>query len=275
MKLFNKKGSNAPGEAPATPSQAEPLEQAAPPATSAAKPKIPLSHRTAAKVAAFILVICMAFGVVCCGLAAFVMLEEDVYTTPQETFRHNALSNLAKNDAFTIADLLLHDKQEQARQHCEGKNILHVSIKSEGFAWEHAEDAGTTAVDGHTGLNWEYDRGGQSIHTENYTSRWTLAYIDGNTVLLGEYVDVPEAHVLGSISATITLDANLPRLDTYAAYDRMISVAYALRYWVYALALGPWPWLSAPSSFCCAPAAAGRAVRNPCPAGAPGCRWMC
>ena len=68
--------------------------------------KIPLTHRTSAKVTAFLLVILMI--ALTCGsvIGAVFMIDQELYTTSEWSYRHDAFENLAQSDASTLIHYL-------------------------------------------------------------------------------------------------------------------------------------------------------------------------
>ena len=93
--------------------------------------RVPLTHRTAAKVTAFVMVIVMAVVTVGSVFAAAAMFSADMYTTPLKNLRYENLRGLADNDAQRILNYLGVDDstaERDAMQYLSGRNIANVSV---------------------------------------------------------------------------------------------------------------------------------------------------
>ena len=114
MKLFSKKNGAAAAEN--VPAKAR---------------RVPLTHRTAAKVTAFVMVIVMAVTAVGSVFAAAAMFSADMYTTPLKNLRYENLRGLADNDAQRLLNYLSVDDaaaERDAMQYLSGRNIANVSV---------------------------------------------------------------------------------------------------------------------------------------------------
>ena len=56
--------------------------------------KLPLTHRTSAKFVAFLLVIIMVIVVIGSAAGAFIMVEEELYTTSEWAYKNEAMRNI-------------------------------------------------------------------------------------------------------------------------------------------------------------------------------------
>ena len=179
----------------------------------APKRKTKLTERTAAKVTAFLLLMVMAMTL--CGgtLAALVFYNADVYITPEDDFKRELLEGVAYNDAYNLISWVVpdgegRDRLEKAEAFCANRNIAYAAVRD--------------------------DRTGEEIwHTGNvaYDSLWVLSiqfeFSAGETGKAGgEKV---------SYTAELVLDDAFPFEDEYELANRLADIAYALRYWIYAI----------------------------------------
>ena len=204
--------------------------------------KTKLTERTAAKVTAFLLLVVMAMTL--CGgiLAALVFYNADVYITPEDDFKRELLEGVAYNDAYNLISWAVpdgegRDRQERAEDFCANRNIAYAAIR----------DDRTGEEIWHTG-NAAYD----SLWNFTYTYTW---YQDDMFETKGGifYEDLEDAvgSVLGydtaragtqnsaaveaSYTAELVLDDAFPFEDEYELANRLADIAYALRYWIYAI----------------------------------------
>ena len=192
----------------------EPVEftEVIPPAV---KQKVPLTHRMAAKVAAFLLAVIM--GLLSAGsvLAGLVMLDAEVYTTPQETFLKQHFRNVARGDASVVLQYVMEGDEKAAEAYLEGRNIAYLIVKTKEtgitvWSWRNAE----LPVDG-----LQFDGlAGWHAWSEN------------------ERIN----NLLGSESEAMTTRVALPAEpvleDDYFIIYHLTNFAYAMRYWIWVVA---------------------------------------
>lgn len=214
MKLLHKK-----------PEQLEDLpEQTEQPVLHQIQKKIPLTHRTSAKVTAFLLVILMA--ALTCGsvIGAVFMIDQELYTTSEWSYRHDAFQNLAESDVSTLIHYLNTEDEvaeQDAMRYLSERNIASVEMKfSEGPRSSWGYDGGVTADSTAYTYTWYH------MKDRNSANSWYSYYDE----------DAPQTEILGTVETTIYLAAALRVQDHYFWADRLISVAYALRYAVYGIA---------------------------------------
>lgn len=217
--------------------------------------KLPLTHRTSAKVIAFILVILMPFVALGSALGAFFMIDEELYTTPEWSYKYSAMQNLTESDVNTILNYLTDDEMEEgeklAMQHLSARNIASVEI---------------IFLDSSHG-NWTYDSGKREGSLEFSGTWYHIQYKDGPESFYSQHKDHGNHYQLtGTVEVTIRLVDEFTEQDTYYFVDRLISVIYTLRYWVYVIGFGA--VLLAIASFAFLMCAAGR--RNGLPTAQPG-----
>ena len=191
--------------------------------------KTPLTHRTGLKVLAFIMVIVMAALTVGSAVAAIIMVEEELYTTSEWQYRHSSFHNLAMTDAKALRDLLRDEAGGEQRviRYLDERNIAEAEVRfSDGSR-----------------RGWGYSKGGTTPSAEySFTYKWFIVQADDQTIYyFGDYSaedrarDNPDSVVSADI--TIHLADRFTEKDIYYFADRLISVIYALRYWIYAIGI--------------------------------------
>ena len=190
-------------------------EQATPPPAIPRRKKR-LTERTAAKVAAFLLLLVMTAVTAAGALGALLLYDTGVYSTSETTFKHEMFSGIARGDGYTLASYVAWDSEnlsyqidrEAAEWFCGGRNIAFASVeaKGQGEIWR---SGATTDADS----PWQF----------------TFSY---------DWAD-PERPSMGAVENAYTvqlvLDSAFPLDDDYALANWVAGVAYALRYWVYAI----------------------------------------
>ena len=198
-------------------------EQAAPRMEPEEPKKVPLTYRTSAKVAAFLLAILMIALTCACVMGAALMVDQEIYTTSEWSYRHDAFENLAQEDAYTLIHYLdTGDEmaEQDAMRYLSERNIASVEMKfSEGPRSSWGYDGGVTADSTAYTYTWYH------MKDRNSANNW-YSYYD-------EYA--PQTEIIGTVEATIYLADNLRVQDHYFWADRLISAAYALRYAVYGI----------------------------------------
>ena len=185
------------------------------------KVKLPLTHRTSAKFVAFLLVIIMSLVAVGSAIGAIVMINEDLYTRSEWTVKESAIQGLAEGDIVTLMEYL-EGGEERAKQYIAERNIASVELvyaNGPRHRWSYStgKDAGTIEIHG----TWYH------VNYKGTSDSW-----------YSQFKDYSENHqVLDTIEATICLTDELTEQDAYFFVDRLISLIYALRYWVYGIGI--------------------------------------
>ena len=187
----------------------------------APKRKTKLTERTAAKVTAFLLLVVMAMTL--CGgtLAALVFYNADVYITPEDDFKRELLEGVAYNDAYNLISWVVpdgegRDRLEKAEAFCANRNIAYAAVRD-----------GTGTELWHTG-NAAYDSLWSFTVTYDWRD-WEAQEAEGTD---GE---VTLQAVENAYTAELVLDDAFPFEDEYELANRLADIAYALRYWIYAI----------------------------------------
>ena len=187
----------------------------------APKRKTKLTERTAAKVTAFLLLMVMAMTL--CGgtLAALVFYNADVYITPEDDFKRELLEGVAYNDIYNLISWVVpdgegRDRLEKAEAFCANRNIAYAAVRD-----------GTGTELWHTG-NAAYDSLWSFTVTYDWRD-WEAQEAEGTD---GE---VTLQAVENAYTAELVLDDAFPFEDEYELANRLADIAYALRYWIYAI----------------------------------------
>lgn len=186
--------------------------------------KMPLTHRMPAKVAAFLLVIIMAFVAVGCGVGAALMVEEELYTTSEWSYKNNAMRNLAQGDMHTLILYLINENTEAG-----DKDAMHY------LADRNIASAEMTFSDGPRN-NWTYDGGVKEGSMEYSVTWYHMKQDDSRENWYSCHNEYGYGiRQIGTVEATIRLADEFTQWDDYYFVDRLISIAYSLRYWVYGI----------------------------------------
>ena len=194
--------------------------------TAPVKAKIPLSHHTWAKFVAFLLVIIMSLVAVGSAVGAIVMIEEELYTTPEWTVKEGVMQDIAKYDLLMLIQYIT-DVDKEAGESCAlhylaDRNIAFVEMSfSDGSRSKWTYDTGEKAGPIELGGTWYHIK-----HKETSDSWYTQYWMEGENYLL-----------LGTVETTIYLTEEYTEQDGYFFIDRLISLVYALRYWVYGIGI--------------------------------------
>ena len=194
--------------------------------TALVKAKIPLSHHTWAKFVAFLLVIVMSLVAVCSTVGAIFMIEEEFYTTPEWTVKEGAMQDIAKYDLLMLIQYITDVDQEAgeglALHYLSERNIAFVEMSfSDGSRGKWTYDTGEKASPIELGGTWYHIK-----HKGTSDNWYTPHWMEGENYLL-----------LGTVEATIYLTEEYTEQDGYFFVDRLISLVYALRYWVYGIGI--------------------------------------
>ncbi len=175
---------------------------------------------------AFMLTIIMVIVVIASAAGAFIMMEEDIYTTSEWTYKNEAMRNIAEGDIQTLIHYLTNENldagADDAMRFLSDRNIVSVEMDfSEGPQ-----------------NNWEYDRGVKESSSEYsvvwYHMREKYGVENWYSLYSDHGYDVEQ---IGTVEATIRLADELTQPDTYYFADRLITIAYNLRYSVYAIGI--------------------------------------
>lgn len=193
---------------------------------SPVKVKLPLTHRTSAKFVAFLLVIIMAIVAVGSALGAIVMINEELYTTSEWTYKNDAMCNLAESDVYTLIHYLTNEDldagERDAMHYLADRNIASIEM---------------TFSDGPR-KNWGYGGGKKDGDMEFSCTWYHEKYKGASENWYTQYRNDGENYqLLGTVEATICLADEFTEQDTYFLVDRLISLIYALRYWVYGIGI--------------------------------------
>lgn len=194
--------------------------------TAPVKAKIPLSHHTWAKFVAFLLVIIMSLVAVGSAVGAIVMIEEELYTTPEWTVKEGVMQDIAKYDLLMLIQYVT-DEDKEAGESCAlhylaDRNIAFVEISfSDGSRSKWTYDTGGKAGPIELGGTWYHIK-----HKGTSDNWYTQYWMEGENYLL-----------LGTVEAIIYLTEEYTEQDGYFFVDRLISLAYALRYWIYGIGI--------------------------------------
>ena len=186
--------------------------------------RIPLTHRTSAKVIAFMLAIIMVIVAFASAVGAFIMVEEELYTTSEWAYKNEAMINIAKGDIQTVIHYLTNENAEagadNATRYLSDRNIASIELVfSEGPRKNWTYDGGMKESDTGYGAVWYHMKEKDGV--ENWYSLYSNYGYD--------------VEQIGTVEATICLADDLTQPDTYYYADLLISVAFALRFWIYAI----------------------------------------
>ena len=219
------------------------------------KVKLPLTHRTSAKFVAFLLVILMSVVAVGSALGAIIMINEELYTTSEWAYKNDAMRNLAESDVYTLILYLTNEDldtgERDAMRYLADRNIASIEMTFSNGPRK----------------NWGYD-GGRKAGGMEFSGTWYHETYKGSPEnWYTQYRnDGEDYQLLGTVEVTICLAEEFTEQDTYFFADHIISLIYALRYWIYAIGLCA--ILLAISSFVFLMCASGR--RNGLPTAQPG-----
>lgn len=186
--------------------------------------RIPLTHRTSAKVIAFMLAIIMVIVAFASAVGAFIMVEEELYTTSEWAYKNETMQNIAEGDIQTVIHYLTNENldagADNAMRYLSDRNIASIEmVFSEGPR-----------------RNWGYDGGVKESSTEYSAVCYHMKEKDGVENWYSLYSNYGyDVEQIGTVEATIRLADELTKPDTYYYADLLISVAFALRFWIYAI----------------------------------------
>ena len=183
----------------------------------APKRKKRLTESTAAKVIAFLLMLVMTAVTAGGVLGAVFLYSTDVYVTSETAFKQELFSNIAWGDGQMLLNFLIWNSEEQVYQmnteaadsYCAERNISYVMVqdKTGRELW-------------YTGLA-EYDSPWQF----RFSYDWANPERPSAGVVENAY----------TVRITVPLSSVFVYDDDYALANRLAELAYALRYWIYAI----------------------------------------
>ena len=193
---------------------------------SPVKVKLPLTHRTSAKFVAFLLAIIMSIVAAGSAIGAIVMINEEFYTTSEWAYKNDAMRNLAEGDVYTLIHYLTNEDldagERDAMHYLADRNISSIEMTfSTGPRKNWTYDGGKKDGDMEFSGTWYHEK-----HKGAWENWYTQYRNDGENYQL-----------LGTVEATICLAEEFTEQDTYFFVDRLISLIYALRYWVYGIGI--------------------------------------
>lgn len=192
---------------------------------SPVKVKLPLTHRTSAKFVAFLLVIIMSIVAVGSAIGAIVMINEEFYTTSEWAYKNDAMQNLAESDLYTLIHYLTNEDldagERDAMHFLADRNIASIEMTFSDSPRK----------------NWVYDGGKKDGDMEFNCTWYHEKYVGASENWYTQHRNYGY-ELLGTVEATICLAEEFTEQDTYFFVDRLISLIYALRYWVYGIGIG-------------------------------------
>lgn len=178
--------------------------------------RVPLTHCTGMKVTAFILTVLMTALAVISGVAAAVMVDQEFYTVPERAYHDMAFGNLAEGIAANVINRVMDDEEQEAIAYCQYKNVAGVALN----------------VSGRREFSWKTGDVNENANQTGYHSSWY--FLEEGTLHSGKSHDDSVAEV---IEATVYIPHQLTVQDQFYQVDRLISVGYALRDWVYVIGI--------------------------------------
>ena len=177
------------------------------PAPEAPRRKKKLTESLAAKVTAFLLLVVMTAVTAGGVLGAAFLYHTDIYTSSETAFKQGLFESIAWEDAWNILDDVSWDGEDRAarlegaERYCAERNIAFAAVydKSDTEIWRSGTN---TAADSPWKISVTYD------------------------------LDVSEENVY---TVELVLDDAFPIDDDYAFANWVADLAYALRYWIYAI----------------------------------------
>ncbi len=192
------------------------------------KKRLGLTHSVAAKTAAFILCILMLCVTAASVAGAVLMFNAEVYWTPEEYLRDEEFSNYVQNKEYSI----MHWYRDNAY------NIVDASLERTNIGYVKIER-------GDGSVPYEYRK---NPVNEKYTYNSTWALIDkaedgnGNVLSdlyeIGNNYDPAEYPPEWVCKVTVGVSEDLAVYDMLYWLDLLITLMYALRFWIYAIGAG-------------------------------------
>ena len=184
--------------------------------------RVPITHRVGAKVIAFMLAVIMAIVVAWSVLIVIFMIDQEIYTTNESVYRDKVLSNLAEQDAKILLEYTLYEGRERALEYVDITNIAKVTVKTR-TSYLLADITGTRKI---------------TSQKDAYSSKWYRYKIAPDTYQIESYsVEELKDSLQNWYLVDIWLADDMELEDKYYVADNLISIAYLLRYWIYAIAI--------------------------------------
>lgn len=192
----------------------------------AKKQRLGITHSSAAKTMAFILCILMLCVTALSVAGVVLMFEAEVYLTTEDDFKKQIFEEYAGSREYSIITWYNAGSNERIEDYLKGGNIDYVKIESGNPDYEPFEYEKRPVGDGYM-----------------FTSTWAKIDKDplfgGNGLYeIGNNYD-PEEYAPESvytISIGISKDLEISDLLYWAIF--LVNILYALRFWIYAIALG-------------------------------------
>ena len=181
------------------------------------KPHIPLTHRTWAKVIAFVLTLLMAAVTVLAAFGAVFLVLEDVYTTSKAEFHSEVFSSQAQDVAYNALCLVVDDRADEVEEYLRYRNVSGIAI----------------IKDGEQGFWWEYYSDSHNKDATAYESKW---YLDKGALIRSVHGINSTDDLTDMLYVSVYVPAELTEQDDFMLADFVINAMYALRYWIYAIA---------------------------------------
>ena len=189
------------------------------------KPRMGITHGSAAKTLAFILCILMLCVTAISVVGVIFMFSGGVYWTTEENLREDTFRQLADNDDYNIIYRYVNGWLDDIDDFLEYKNIGYVKVESGNPSYETYEKDINPVDERYT-----------------YTFYWSFEYnealkdIDYHS--LCENYDTEEYPPEKVFTVTIGIASELEAPDDYYWVDILITLLYTFRYWIYLIGVG-------------------------------------
>ncbi|MBQ3103513.1 MAG: hypothetical protein IJC58_04425, partial [Oscillospiraceae bacterium] len=191
------------------------------------KARLPLTHSLWAKMLAFALVIVSIAVMVGGGLYIFVAEEQDIYVRSEESVRQEVMTNLTEGYAINIAEHILEGREGSLMAELQNTNIV-------GYSVARLEEEGRDVALG---------GGGSSKTDDAYRSEWIYVELANGENFFAHKDPYETDHVSYGvdtvketpIAVTVYIKSDLCEKDEFYFADRLISLAFGLRYWILAI----------------------------------------
>ncbi len=167
------------------------------------KTTVPLTHRTAAKATAFVLAISTALTALLSFIIIVAMLKGGVYFASKQNILEDVYLNKMQEDSGRLLDYVINENFTQAERYFNDNNFAHVKITK-----INTEESSSVVI---------YEFTNTFRPETGFTA--TSKYYDDSTA--AAYTEV-------SLSLTESFELN----DFYSRSETMLSLVYALRFWI-------------------------------------------
>lgn len=192
------------------------------------KKRLGLTHSALAKTVAFILCILMLCVTAASVVGVVLMFNAGVYWTPEEYLRDEEFSNYVQNKEYTIMHRYRNSVFDAIDNYLERTNIGYVKIeRGDGSApYEYSKNP----------VNEKY----------TYNSTWAVIdkVVDGDENILSDLYEIgnnydPAEYPPESVcKVTVGVSEDLAVYDMLYWLDLLVTLMYALRFWIYAIGAG-------------------------------------